>query len=96
MDLYLLKGPGVVLAALYLNEGDRLEIVRYADDCLGIVRNGKTLGNWEAAERDICWDAFFRLGGLDRAGAELIIVLAHGNLRQDDPAVAALESVSNN
>lgn len=57
-DLIRMKGDARPMMSLVGDEG-RLMLVGYADGAMGIVRNERLIGVWEAGERDECLASFW-------------------------------------
>lgn len=57
-----LKGQGTALLWGQRN-GEVISLAVYADESLGILRDGKALGVWEPAETADCFSTFLRMLG---------------------------------
>jgi hypothetical protein len=55
-----LKGPGKTVV-IGERDAEQVELVLYADQSLGIRRNGRTIGVWEWWESDDCFRTFAQL-----------------------------------
>jgi hypothetical protein len=70
-----MKGPGEVVIACQIAPETTVSLVRYRDGGWGITRAGATIGTWEHAELDECFNVFALQVGIGDHHAEQTVVL---------------------
>ena len=70
-----MKGPSEVVIACQVAPETMVKLVRYRDGGWGITKAGTTIGIWEHAEFDECFNVFALQVGITDHHAEQTIVL---------------------
>ena len=84
-----LKGIGkVLLTCVYPTQ---VELLQFADESVGIRKNGRIVGVWEPLEFAECFRTFSHLAGLERWGEPLVELLV---LKRSAPAITITEQLN--